>query len=33
VDLRSALGLGAAASDNQIITELLTRNKLVTDGH
>jgi len=33
VDLRSALGLGAAATDNQIITELLTRNKLVTDGH
>ena len=31
VDLRSALNLGAAATDNQIITELLTRNKLVTD--
>ena len=33
VDLRSALGLGTGATDNQIITELLTRNKLVTDGH
>jgi VCBS repeat-containing protein len=32
VDLRSALGLGTAATDSQIITELLTRNKLVTDG-
>ncbi|MES1162438.1 MAG: type I secretion C-terminal target domain-containing protein, partial [Rhizobacter sp.] len=33
VDLRAALGLGSGATDNQIITELLTRNKLVTDGH
>ena len=32
VDLRSAFGLGAGASDNQIIQELLTRSKLVTDG-
>ncbi|WP_428423956.1 tandem-95 repeat protein [Methylibium sp.] len=32
VDLRSALSLGSAATDNQIIQELLTRSKLVTDG-
>jgi Ca2+-binding RTX toxin-like protein len=32
VDLRSAFGLGAAASDNQVIQELLQRGKLVTDG-
>ena len=31
VDLRSALGLGAASTDNQILQELLTRSKLVTD--
>jgi VCBS repeat-containing protein len=31
VDLRSAFGLGVGASDNQIIQELLTRGKLVTD--
>ena len=32
VDLRAAFGLGAGATDNQIIQELLTRSKLVTDG-
>ena len=32
VDLRTALGLGVGATDNQIITELLNRGKLVTDG-
>jgi hypothetical protein len=32
VDLRTALGLGAGATDNQIITELINRGKLVTDG-
>jgi Ca2+-binding RTX toxin-like protein len=32
VDLRSAFGLGVGATDNQIIQELLTRGKLVTDG-
>jgi hypothetical protein len=28
VDLRSALGLGSAASDDQVLQELLNRNKL-----
>jgi hypothetical protein len=32
VDLRSALSLGSAATDNQIIQELLTRGKLIADG-
>jgi Ca2+-binding RTX toxin-like protein len=32
VDLRSAFGLGAAATDNQVIQELLNRGKLITDG-
>jgi len=32
VDLRASFGLAAAATDSQVITELLTRNKLVTDG-
>ena len=32
VDIRTALGLGAAAGDAQIIQELLNRGKLVTDG-
>ena len=31
VDLRTALGLGGSATDAQIITELLNRNKLITD--
>jgi len=31
VDLPNALGLGAAATDTQIIQELLTRGKLLTD--
>ena len=31
VDLRASLGLGAGASDNQIIAELINRGKLVTD--
>jgi Ca2+-binding RTX toxin-like protein len=33
VDLRSSFGLAANATDSQIINELLTRGKLVTDGH
>ena len=33
VDLRASFGLGAGASDGQVIQELLTRSKLVTDGH
>lgn len=32
VDLRSALSLGSAATDYQIIQELLTRGKLIADG-
>jgi Ca2+-binding RTX toxin-like protein len=32
VDLRSAFGLGAGATDNQVIAELLNRGKLITDG-
>jgi Ca2+-binding RTX toxin-like protein len=32
VDLRAGLGLLASATDNQIIQELLTRNKLVVDA-
>ena len=32
VDLRTGLGLTAGATDNQIIQELLNRNKLVTDA-
>jgi Ca2+-binding RTX toxin-like protein len=32
VDLRTSLGLGVGATDNQIIAELLNRNKLITDG-
>ena len=32
VDLRSTFGLGAGASDNQLIQELLTRRKRATDG-
>jgi len=32
VDLRSALGLGSGATDNQIITNLLQQGKLITDG-
>jgi VCBS repeat-containing protein len=32
VDLRSAFGLGSAATDAQLIQELLARGKLVTDG-
>jgi len=31
VDLRASLGLGAGATDNQIIAELINRGKLVTD--
>ena len=33
VDLRASFGLAAGASDGQVIQELLTRSKLVTDGH
>jgi Ca2+-binding RTX toxin-like protein len=33
VDLRASFGLAASATDSQIINELLTRGKLVTDGH
>jgi Ca2+-binding RTX toxin-like protein len=33
VDLRASFGLAASATDTQIINELLTRGKLVTDGH
>ncbi len=33
LDLRSALGLTAAATDAAIISELLTRGKLVVDGN
>jgi large repetitive protein len=32
VDLRASFGLGAAATDAQIIQELINRNKIVTDG-
>jgi Ca2+-binding RTX toxin-like protein len=32
VDLRSSLGLGGGASDNDIIQELVNRGKLITDG-
>ena len=32
VDIRSSLGLSASATDHQIIQELLTRGKLITDG-
>ncbi|MEP6872967.1 MAG: tandem-95 repeat protein [Burkholderiales bacterium] len=32
VDLRASFGLAASATDGQLIQELLTRNKLVTDG-
>jgi large repetitive protein len=32
VDLREAFGLGAAATDNQLIQELISRGKLLTDG-
>ncbi|MGE0672802.1 MAG: Ig-like domain-containing protein, partial [Methylibium sp.] len=32
VDIRSSLGLAGTATDNQIIQELLTRGKLITDG-
>ena len=32
VDIRAALGLGGAASDNQIIAELINRGKLITDA-
>ena len=32
VDIRSSLGLSGTATDNQIIQELLTRGKLITDG-
>ena len=31
VDLRATLGLGASPTDLQIINELITRGKLVTD--
>lgn len=32
VDIRSALGLGLGANDQQIVSELLNRGKLITDG-
>jgi len=32
VDLRSSMGLAANATDAQVITELLARGKLITDG-
>ena len=31
VDIRASLGLGVAATDNQIIAELINRGKLITD--
>jgi len=33
VNLRGDLGLGASASDNQVIAELMTRGKLLVDNH
>jgi hypothetical protein len=32
VDLRTGMGLASTATDNQVIQELLNRNKLVVDG-
>jgi hypothetical protein len=32
VDIRSALGLGGAATEAQILVDLLTKNKLIVDG-